>query len=239
MFGIVGLAFVAGALTILSPCVLPLLPIVLSTAASKSKWGPWALGFGLVLSFLTVGLFVALIGFSIGLDGGFFRKIAASILIFIGLVLLLPALQTRFSLWVAPLTAWAQERLGGFSSEGVAGQFGVGLLLGTVWSPCVGPTLGAASLLAAQGRDIFQVALTMIAFAVGVGIPLVVIGLASRSIMQRTRGTLLSASRKFKAVLGVILVGLGLLIITGYDKRVEAALVDASPAWLTQLTTQF
>ncbi len=239
MLGILGLAFAAGALTILSPCVVPLLPIVLSAAATKSKWGPLALGAGVVLAFVTVGLFVALVGFSIGLDGGFFRRIAAVFLLFIGLVLLIPRLQNRVSLSAAPISSWAQERLGGFSSEGVAGQFGVGLLLGTVWSPCVGPTLGAASLLAAQGKDILQVALTMIVFAVGVGIPLVIIGLLSRSVLQKSRGTILAASRTFKSMMGVILVGLGLMILTGYDKHVEAALVAASPEWLTHLTTRF
>jgi cytochrome c-type biogenesis protein len=239
MLGTLGLAFVAGALTILSPCVLPLLPIVLTTAGSKSKWGPVALGAGVTLSFVVVGLFVALIGFSIGLDGSFFRNIAAAILVLIGLILLVPALQARFALLAAPLSAWANDRLGRFSSSGSLGQFGVGLLLGTVWSPCVGPTLGAVSLLAARGKDIWQVALTMSSFAIGVGIPLVMIGLASRSILQKSRGSLMSASKIFKSVLGVVLITLGVLIITGADKHVEAALVEASPEWLTKLTTRF
>lgn len=239
MIGTLGLAFAAGALTILSPCVLPLLPIVLSTAASKSKFGPFALGAGVVLSFVIVGLFVALVGFSIGLDSGFFRRFAAVILVLLGLILLLPAAQDRFAMAAAPVSAWAQETIGGLFSNGVGGQFGVGLLLGTGWSPCVGPTLGAASLLASQGKDIFHVALTMIVFAIGVGIPLVIIGLLSRSVLQRSRGTLLAASRTFKSIIGIILVVLGGLILTGYDKHIEAALVAASPEWLTHLTTQF
>lgn len=239
MLGTLDLAFVAGALTILSPCVLPLLPIVLTTAGSQGRLGPVALGLGVVLSFVTVGLFVALVGFSIGLDGHFFRNIAAVILVFIGLVLLIPVLQNRVSLWASPISGWAQDKLGRFTSTGLLGQFGVGLLLGTVWSPCVGPTLGAASLLASQGKDIYHVVFTMTAFAIGVGIPLVLIGLLSRSALQKSRGTVLSASRAFKSVLGIILVVLGLLILSGYDKHVEAALVEASPAWLTTLTTQF
>ena len=79
----------------------------------------------------------------------------------------------------------------------------------------------------------------MIAFAIGVGIPLVVIGLLSRGVLQRSRGKLLAASHRVKSLLGVILIGLGLLILSGYDKRVEAAMVAASPEWLTRLTTQF
>jgi cytochrome c-type biogenesis protein len=95
MLGTLGLAFVAGALSIVSPCVLPLLPIVLGTAASQGKFGPLALGTGVVVSFVTVGLFVALVGFSIGLGGGFFRAIAAAILALIGILLLVPSLQNR------------------------------------------------------------------------------------------------------------------------------------------------
>jgi cytochrome c-type biogenesis protein len=239
MIGTLGLAFAAGALTILSPCVLPLLPIVLGSASAKSKWGPLALGLGVVLSFVAVGLFVALIGFSIGLDGRFFRYIAAGILLLIGLALLVPLIQNKFSNFAAPISAWANNKLGKISDTGVLGQFGVGLLLGTVWSPCVGPTLGAASLLAAQGKDILQVSLTMAAFAIGVGIPLILIGMASRSILQKSRGTILSASKGFKSLLGVILVIVALLILSGYDKKIEGILVEASPAWLTKLTTQF
>jgi cytochrome c biogenesis protein CcdA len=239
MFAQLGLAFLAGALTILSPCVLPLLPIVLGTAASHSKAGPWALGAGVVISFVSVGLFVALVGFSIGLDGGFFKTIAAALLILIGLALFVPKLQSLLSRLAGPISSWAQNRLGRVAATGVAGQFGVGLLLGTVWSPCVGPTLGAASLLAAQGKDIFHVALTMMAFGIGVGVPLIAIGLLSRAMLQKSRNKMLFASQGFRAVLGVILVSLGLLIVSGRDKRVEAALVEASPAWLTKLTTQF
>jgi cytochrome c-type biogenesis protein len=236
MLATLGLAFLAGALSILSPCVVPLLPIVLGTAASHSKYGPVALGLGVVISFVTVGLFVALVGFSIGLDGSFFRRIAAIMLLAIGLLLILPRLQNRFSLLASPMSAWAQNKLGGVSS---LGQFGVGLLLGIVWSPCVGPTLGAASLLAAQGKDVVQVALTMTAFAIGVGVPLVGIGLLSRSVLQKSRSNLMVASSRLKAVLGVALVALGGLILAGVDKQFEAALVTASPLWLTNLTTQF
>lgn len=239
MLGHLILAFAAGSLSILSPCVLPLLPIVLGTAASRSKLGPLALGAGVVLSFVSVGLFVALIGFSIGLDAGFFRALAAIMLIMIGFVLLVPVFQDRLAVVAGPISGWGQGRLVGFSDTGAAGQFGVGLLLGAVWSPCVGPTLGAASLLAAQGKDLVQVVLIMVSFGLGVGVPLVLIGLLSRSLLQKMRDRMMSVSRGFKTLLGVIFILLGGLILTGLDKKAEAALVDASPAWLTELTTRF
>ena len=239
MLGHLILAFAAGSLSILSPCVLPLLPIVLGTAALKSRLGPLALGAGVVLSFVSVGLFVALIGFSIGLDAGFFRALAAIMLIMIGFVLLVPVFQDRLAVVAGPVSGWGQGRLDGFSDTGAAGQFGIGLLLGTVWSPCVGPTLGAASLLAAQGKDLFQVVLIMVSFGLGAGVPLVLIGLLSRSLLQRMRDRMMSAGKGLKALLGVIFILLGGLILAGLDKKAEAALVDASPAWLTEFTTQF
>jgi cytochrome c-type biogenesis protein len=243
------LSFVAGVLSILSPCVLPLLPIVLGAAASEQKWGPVALAAGLSTSFVAIGLFVATIGFSIGLDADVFRYVAAVFIIAIGVVLMVPRLQTGLAVAGGPMANWAHQRLGGLNlgglnsggrnSGGVAGQFGVGVLLGAVWSPCVGPTLGAASLLAAQGRDLGQVAVTMFVFGLGAALPLLALGLVSREAMMRWRHRLAAAGHGLKAALGTILVAMGALVITGLDKAVETALVEASPQWLTDLTTRF
>ncbi len=130
MIATLGLALLAGILTVLSPCVLPLLPIVLGTAASEHRFGPIALAVGLALSFVTVGLFVATIGFAAGLDTDVFRFISAVLLIGIGLVLLVPKLQAQFALAASPVGNWVDERLGGFATNGLWGQFGLGLLLG-------------------------------------------------------------------------------------------------------------
>jgi cytochrome c-type biogenesis protein len=160
MIGTLGLATLAGILSTLSPCVLPLIPIVLGTASSEHRYGPVALAGGLALSFTAIGLFAATIGFAIGLDAGVFRAVAALLLIGIGVVLVLPRLQAGLALAAGPAGNWTEQRLGGFSTAGLPGQFAVGLLLGAVWSPCVGPTLGAASVLAAQGEDLGTVAAT-------------------------------------------------------------------------------
>jgi cytochrome c-type biogenesis protein len=233
------LSFVAGVLSILSPCVLPLVPIVLGAAASEQKWGPAALAAGLSVSFVAIGLFVATIGFSIGLDADVFRYVAAVFIIAIGIVLMVPRLQGGLAVASGPMANWAHGRLAGLKSGGVAGQFGVGVLLGAVWSPCVGPTLGAASLLAAQGRDLGQVAAVMLVFGLGAALPLLALGLLSREAMMRWRHRLATAGHGLKAGFGAILVALGALVITGLDKTVETVLVDASPQWLTDLTTRF
>jgi cytochrome c biogenesis protein CcdA len=234
-----GLAGLAGLLSVLSPCVLPLLPLVLGAAASEHRFGPAALAGGLALAFVVIGLFVATIGFGLGLDTGAFRNGAALLLVGLGLVLMVPAAQTRLAVAAGPLSDRIRARFGTVSSTGLAGQFGVGLLLGAVWSPCVGPTLGAASLLAAQGRDLAAVALTMAMFGLGAGLPLVLLGGLSRATLLRWRGRMMGAGRGLKAALGLILAVTGVAILTGLDKAVETALVEASPAWLTALTTRF
>ena len=237
--GSLGLAFLAGILSILSPCVLPLLPIVLGTAASERRWGPVALAGGVSLSFIAIGLFVATIGFGLGVDAGWFRFIAAFAMILVGAILLLPALQLRVAVVGGPVGDWLDQSFGGFSKSGLGGQFGVGLLLGGVWGPCVGPTLGAASLLAAQGKGIGAVALTMLIFGLGAGLPLVLFGSMSRQLFLRWRGGMSAASKAMKQSLGLSLIVIGLLVVTGLDRSVEAGLVEISPQWLTNITTRF
>ncbi|MBB5052365.1 cytochrome c biogenesis protein CcdA [Afipia massiliensis] len=236
---IIALAFAAGLLSILSPCVLPLLPIVLGAAVTQHRWGPLALAAGLAISFTGLGLLIAVAGFSLGLDANVFRVVAAIIMIAMGLVLLMPAWQTRLATAGGPVSDWTDRTFGGFSGSGLSGQFAMGLLLGAVWSPCVGPTLGAASLLASQGRDLAQVAVTMVAFGLGAALPLAILGLLSRSALMRMRWRMLSAGQFGKALLGVALLLIGIGIVTGADKWIETALVNASPAWLTDLTTRF
>ncbi len=184
------LAFIAGVLSILSPCVLPIIPVVLGAAASHHKLGPVALASGLSISFVSIGLFVATIGHLVGLNEDVFRYVAASLIIAIGVVLLLPALQTRLAVASGPIANWTDQRFGNTRGSDLFGQFWIGVLLGAVWSPCV-------------------------------------------------RNQLLSTGHGVKVALGLLFVAIGALVLSGFDKTVETALVDASPQWLTDLSTRF
>jgi cytochrome c-type biogenesis protein len=237
MIGI-ALALLAGLLSTLSPCVLPLVPIVVGTALGQHRFGPLALASGLTLSFVAIGLFVATIGFAAGLDQDLFRGIAAVLMILVGVVLLLPRLQAPLAAAMEPVGGWVEHRAGG-STRGLSGQFAVGLVLGAVWSPCVGPTLGAASILAARAQNLALVALTMFAFGIGAAAPLLIIGIMSREALSRWRGRLLASGSGGKALMGVLLVAVGALTLSGWDKQIETILVNASPAWLTDLTTRY
>ena len=234
-----GLAFLAGILSVLSPCVMPLLPLVLGAAASEHRFGPAALAAGLAISFVAIGLFVATVGFAIGLDGDVFRKVAAVLLLLVGVVLMVPVAQVRLATAAGPVSNWTEQRFGGFSTTGLWGQFGVGLLLGAVWSPCVGPTLGAASVLAAQGKDLAAVAITMLLFGLGAALPMLLLGMLSREVLMRWRDRMIELGKGAKAALGLVLVLVTIAILTGFDKTLETALVSASPEWLTNFTTRF
>lgn len=232
------LAFLAGILSILSPCVLPLVPVVLAGAVAEHRLAPLGLAAGVALSFTAIGLFVATIGFSIGLDLNAVRQAAATLLVLAGTVLMVPRLQAKFATAAGPTSGWVQERFGGFSTAGISGQFGVGLLLGAVWTPCVGPTLGAASVMASRGENLGQVALTMLAFGIGTAIPLLMLAMLSREALVRWRGRMLDAAGALKIILGALLVLAGVLTLSGLDRTIQTMLEDILPAWMIATSTR-
>lgn len=234
-----GLSLLAGVLSILSPCVLPLLPILLGSAVLAHRLGPFALAGGLLVSFTLVGTVIAAAGTSLGLDQEMLRSIAAVLLLMFGLVLLLPAWYEKFAAAASSFSSPGQTWLAGLTLDGLVGQLLLGLLLGVVWSPCVGPTLGAAITLASQGESLPQVGLVMAAFGLGASIPLVLLGLASRQAMARWRGALLEVGKRGKQVLGGIMLVLGIAITSGGDKLFEAWVLNHAPDWLVRLTTSF
>lgn len=240
-FGLItyALSFLAGVLSILSPCVLPLVPIILTTAASEHKAGPLALALGLAFSFAVIGTLVASVGFAVGIDQEVLRQFAAVVLLAFALILLVPALQERFAVFASGLSSAGNGMLSRVNTKGLAGQFILGLLLGLVWTPCVGPTLGAAITLASQGQELAKVAGVMGVFGLGAGLPLMLLGMLSRNAMLKLRAHLFQAGSWGKQLLGGVLLLVAILILTGWDKNIEAYLVHISPAWLTELTTRF
>jgi cytochrome c-type biogenesis protein len=235
--GTYAVGFLAGAASILSPCVLPILPILIASALSKHRLGTAALALGLALSFAIVGTFIATLGASIGLGAQTLRQVAAVLMVVFGLVMLSPRLQLAFGRISSRIGSSGQQALGSIKGEGLASQFAIGLLLGLVWSPCVGPTLGAASTLAAQGKNLGQIALLMLLFGLGAGLPLLLLGGLSHATMMRIRGSLSSIGHAAKSAMGGLFVVFGVLILSGFDRKLETMLLSISPDWLTKLTT--
>lgn len=232
------LAFVAGTLSILSPCVLPLLPVVVTGALRQGRSAPAALALGLMLSFTLSGLAVAALGVGSGLDG-LIRPLAAAAMIAFGVVMASSRLQRAFAVIAGRLGTAAADRLSAAPGTGIRGQFWVGVLLGAVWSPCVGPTLGAAVGLAAQSRDLAQAALVMASFGLGGATPVLLLGLGTGHLAAARRQSVQRLASWARPAAGMTMVAIGALVISGLDKVLEAALTAASPVWLLRLTTLY
>jgi cytochrome c biogenesis protein CcdA len=234
-----GLGLLAGAVSTLSPCVLPLVPVLIGSAVNAHRRGPLALGAGLASSFTIVGIALAMIGAKSGIDPDSLRTAGGVALAIFGAILVMPNLQELFARATSKLGDSGNRMLSLVRPDGLRGQFLVGLLLGVVWSPCVGPTLGAASTLASQGTDLAQIAVLMMLFGLGAAVPLIVLGSLSRSTLTRFRGRLLRTGQLGRQVLGLVMLGVGILVATGSNKPIEAWILDRSPGWLTALTTRY
>lgn len=234
--GALALGYAAGALSTLSPCVLPLLPIVLIGALEQHRWGPAVLAIGVAASFAGLAIFVSTVGAALALDPAALRFGAAALLIAIGTVLVMPALQAKLVLAAGPISGGAQSFIERVRPSGLGGQFIFGALLGAVWSPCAGPTLGAAVGLAAQSETAVMAAMIMAMFSLGATTPILLLAYGSRRAIAARRDLLANISRVAKPLMGLILIGAGAFVITGFDKIVEAYLTRAMPDWLVNLT---
>ena len=232
------LSFLAGALTSVSPCVLPLIPILVGSALQEHPAGPLALTLGLALSFAGLGVALASVGFAIGIDAAAIRTGAAVVMAGFGVVLLSASLQERFARAGAPLGNRAGTLLAAAGGAGLPGQFTLGLLLGLVWAPCAGPTLGAAVGLAASSGTAPRAAVMMVLFGLGAAAPILVLAYASRRWAGAGRARLRALAGFAKPAMGSVLVAVGLFVVTGADRIVETALTRAMPGWLLDLTTR-
>ena len=232
-----GLSLVAGVLTTLSACVLPLLPILAGAALNTHRLGLYALAAGLAFSFTLIGVLLASMGSVFGLDQSLLRNLAALLLIGFGAIMVSERLQQLFSEATAGLSGAGQPLLQRISADNLGGQFLLGMLLGVVWSPCVGPTLGAAITLASQGGHLFHTTLVMLLFGVGAGLPLILLGSLSQQSALVAKVGMRLAGKTGKQVLGALLITVGVLIISGLDKSFEAWVLNHAPDWLIRLTT--
>jgi cytochrome c-type biogenesis protein len=230
------LSFLAGLLTILSPCVLPLAPLVVAASRAKNVAGPLALAGGLALSFGLVGGALAAAGVEAG-DSFALRAISSVALILAGVALLSPALQAGIERVLAPLgplSGALERRL----PAGLIGQAALGAVLALAWAPCAGPTLGAAFALAASGGSRGFAMVSMAIFALGAAASLLAVGfgLGRLAALGRARARLAVAGAR--AAFGAALVAVGLAVLTGFDHRLEAWALSAMPDWLVAFSAQ-
>jgi cytochrome c-type biogenesis protein len=229
-------AYAAGALTLINPCVLPLLPVIVAAAFQNSRLGPLMLAAGLTLSFAVIGLGVTAFGHLVGIDNLLINRAAAVVMILFGTVLLVPKAQAALAALTAPLANRANTQIDRVQDAGAWGQFAVGVLLGAVWSPCIGPTLGGAIGLAASGENLAQAGLTMLMFGAGVSTVLMALAYGSREILKVRRDRLMRWMPWAKPVMGVTLLVVGVAVLFHFDRVLEGWVLDRMPTWLQDLS---
>jgi cytochrome c biogenesis protein CcdA len=232
------LSVVAGALTTLSPCVFPLLPVIVGGAVQRHRAAPVVMGLGMAITFTLIGLLVGDLGGALSLAPDDVRRVGAWLLIVFGVVMLVPALERRFSNLMTPLASSANSASARLDGGALVSAFALGGLLGLVWSPCAGPLLGSTLALVATAGGAPRGALLLGLFGVGAALPLVGAAYASRAGFGRMREWVLEHADAAKRAMGMLLVGVGLLILTGGDHAIETWVNDRLPdAWLA-LTTR-
>ncbi len=234
------LGYLAGLLTLINPCVLPVLPIVLASSLQADRRGPLALAAGLSLSFVVVGMFVLVAGASVGLDQRLMTTTGAWLMIGFGVVLLVPRLNDGFAALAAGLAARADTGLRGLEEGGattsLGGQFIGGFLLGAIWSPCIGPTLGGAIALASQGESLVRAGGVMATFALGVSSVILALAFGAREVIRRRQQAFGYLSERAKPVLGITFLCVGAGILLGVDHWLEGRILNILPIWLQDLS---
>ncbi|GFE49674.1 cytochrome C biogenesis protein CcdA [Roseobacter cerasinus] len=229
-------AYLAGLLTLINPCVLPVLPIVLVSALNANKAGPLALAAGMSASFVVFGVLVTAFGAGIGLTHDRLGQIGAVMMVLFGLILIVPMFAQRFEMATAGVAAGADARMNDLNTGSLRGQFLGGLLLGMVWSPCIGPTLGGAIALASQGESLGYVTLIMCAFALGVSTLIIGLGFGAREAIQARAKSLRRLAERSKPIIGATFIAVGAMLFFQVHHVIEGWLLDIMPIWLQDLS---
>jgi len=230
------LGYGAGLLTLINPCVLPVLPLVLASATHSGKYGPLVLAVGMSITFVFLGMIVITIGSSIGLDERLMSQIGATLMVAFGLVLLVPKLNAQFALATGVIAERADTQVGELPQSNLGGVFISGMLLGAVWSPCIGPTLGGAISIASQGQNLGYALMVMTSFALGVATVIIALGYGTREAIRSRQSWLQPLAERSKSIMGIVLLVVGLAILFGLHHVIEAWLVQVLPIWLQDLS---
>ncbi len=226
-------ALVAGIVTVLSPCILPVLPVVLASAFGSSRWRPLGIVVGLVVSFafFTLALTTLVAQFNISAD--LLRLMAAAVIALFALVLLVPALQQRFELLSSRLAGvgGGETGEGGFGSGAV-----VGASLGLVWAPCAGPILAAVTTVVATNRISLEAVAVISSYSLGVGLPMLLIAYGGRRAVSRIR-PLQRYTGTLQRAFAVVMLAFAASFFLGVDRTVQAALVQSVPDAYTNALT--
>src|SRR5208337_1498654 len=235
MIVLLGFAFLSGVITILSPCILPVLPIVLSGGVGGGKARPFGVLAGFVVSFTAFTLALSAIVQALGIPVDALRIVAVVLIILFGVVMLVPWLRNRFELLTSRIarrsgTAPGPQKRNGFWS-GVL----VGLSLGLIWTPCVGPIMASViSLALTQHVDGGSVSITL-AYTLGTSIPMLGVMLGGRALLNKVPALTRNAGN-IQKVFGALMIVIGVAIGLGWDRQFQTFILRALPGYGSGLT---
>ncbi|MDC7219786.1 MAG: cytochrome c biogenesis protein DipZ [Spirochaetales bacterium] len=223
-------AFLSGIVTILSPCILPVLPLVLSGSVG-GKRKPFGVVVGFIASFSLFTLTLSALVQALNIAPDTMRIVALVIIIGFGTLLVIPPLQKKFELL-------ASKMVGGKRSSGKSGFTGgllVGASLGLIWTPCVGPIMASVIGLAVSQQVDGGAVLIVIAYALGTALPMLGIMFGGRGLLNRFP-RLTSHTDKIQRVFGVLMIGVGLSIAFGWDRQFQTFILRTFPNYGTSIT---
>jgi cytochrome c biogenesis protein CcdA len=252
---LVGFAFIAGIVTIASPCILPLLPIVLSGSAGQGRARPYAIVAGFVVVFSAATLTFSLLVQATGISTSALRWVAVAVLAGFGLVMLVPRLLVWFESLAARVATAGQAvgaRASGGGTEaagsggagaaaapragsGLGGGLVVGASLGLVWTPCVGPIMASVITLAATGSVTGATVAITLAYALGTAIPMLLIILGGRALLTRLGGVK-RAGVTIQRVFASLMIVVAGAIALNLDRQFQAVVLDAFPGLAEGIT---
>ncbi len=218
----IGLALGGGVITVLSPCVLPILPIIIGRSLQSHRYGPIAMVAGLIGGFAVAG---SLLGFAASwipdlADG--LRTIAIFLLLIMGLLSIFPQWGYRFFRLFA-------INFKNPTSLGLVSEFWLGTQLGLLWTPCAGPVLASILLLAAVQHQPFQALGMLLVYGLGAGVPMLVIAYGGRYLSRRLL-QLRSHSSKIQTIGGIMIVSTAIAMLLGIDVQLQLWLAPLFPA---------
>lgn len=223
-------AILAGIATVLSPCILPVLPAILSASASGGRGRPFGVILGLITSFVFFTLALTTLVQSFGLSAILLRYIAIAVIGFFGLVLLIPTLGEKFAMlsnslatFGANFQARARSNRSGFGS-GIL----IGLALGLVWTPCAGPILAAITTLVATQKVTTEIIFLTIAYSVGAALPLLFIAYGGQRALSFP--SVAKHTETIRKVFGALMILTALALSLNWDVAFQQIVLDYFPS---------
>lgn len=228
-------AFISGVLTVFSPCVLPILPIILASGLDGNTRRIKGVMAGLVVSFTLASLLLATVVRVLGVPADVVRLVAVGLLVIFGLGLVFPKaweiIQTVIERY------WHFQPVSS-KDAGFVGGFVTGVSLGIVWTPCIGPVVAAVATLAAVSSFSVIAVFIALAYALGTAVPLYFIAKGGSEVGKKL-GFIKTKNQEIRQVFGLIILATALLIWSGADRAFQAWTLSTLPESWTKITTSF